>query len=40
MKDIPPSRIWTSDLEISANADRLQSPALPTELSVVKVNMQ
>ena len=34
-KSTPPSRIWTSDLEISDIGFILQSPALPTELSVV-----
>ena len=34
-KSCPPSRIWTSDLEISDFVSDLQSPALPTELSVV-----
>ena len=29
------SRIWISDLEIPAITDSLQSPAVPTELSVV-----
>ena len=32
-----PSRIWTSDLEKSDNEHNLQSPAVPTELSVVIV---
>ena len=35
LKSSPPSRIWTSDLEISDFSSDLQSPALPTELSVV-----
>ena len=34
---LPPSRIWTSDLEITAMFSRLQSPALPTELSAVRL---
>ena len=39
-KITPPSRIWTSDLEISDVSFILQSPALPTELSVVVSSME
>ena len=37
LRKSPPSRIWTSDLEISDIEPDLQSPALPTELSVVGI---
>ena len=39
LRKSPPSRIWTSDLEISDFEPDLQSPALPTELSVVGIFM-
>ena len=37
-KKFPPSRIWTSDLEMSVSILNLQSPALPTELSADAVD--